>query len=92
MKFNDLIFNHDQQAEARKAATEIDRISPAILAGQVEQLQGLMSFFKIGQLATANRTPTSKIQRKAEKIKPAMQSGHGDFDSGNLDLHKFERF
>ncbi len=63
------------------------------MTGQAEQLQQLMSFFKIagGSTSGKRRRVEAKRSSRAEKAKAASQKGRNSIES-SFDLNSFERF
>jgi methyl-accepting chemotaxis protein len=82
----------NQITQQNASASEELAATAEEMTGQTEQMQNLMSFFKIDAISTSSSTPTkSKSSKVNERSKPSMQVNRSGTDT-EFDLNKFERF
>jgi methyl-accepting chemotaxis protein len=82
----------NQITQQNASASEELAATAEEMTGQTEQMQNLMSFFKIDAISTSSSTPTkSKSGKINERSKPNMQVNRSSTDT-EFDLNKFERF
>ena len=82
----------NQITQQNASASEELAATAEEMTGQTEQMQNLMSFFKIDAISTSSSTPTkSKSGKINERSKPNMQVSRSNTDT-EFDLNKFERF
>ena len=81
----------NQITQQNASASEELAATAEEMTGQTEQMQNLMSFFKIDGTANSSAQFKPKSNKVTDKNKPSLQVNRSNIDA-EFDLNKFERF